>query len=156
MKLILLSPQTKPESWCQQALEAYSTKIQHFVHFEVLKPKVKKFDRDSAEKKRSFESEVLLENIAPTDYAVLFDETGKALNTDQFSKLIENRFVGNHRRLVFIVGGAYGVSEALKKRAQEKLLLAPFTLNHWVAQVVALEQIYRAFTIIKGLPYHNH
>ena len=109
-----------------------------------------------AEAKKKIESEMFFKFIKPEDLVVLLDEKGKSFSSLQFAQWMEKEGLSqSYKRIIFIIGGAFGVSDEIKKRARMTLQMGPWTLNHLVAQTVLLEQIYRAFTIIKGLPYHN-
>lgn len=155
MKFVFLKISTAKEKWSELVLENYTEKISHFVQFESISLDSNKKSRDQYDKKIQQEAEDILKVLKPDDYLVLFDENGKDFNSLQFSKEIEKLLGSGKKRVIFLIGGAFGVSDQVKERAQLKIKLAPFVLNHHVAQAVALEQIYRAFTIIKKLPYHN-
>ena len=155
MKFVFLHVSSSKEKWCEEASELYTQKLKHFTLFEVVTLSSKKLARAASSAKFQLESEEILNFLEPDDQVILFDERGKNLNSEQFSDLVQKTLMSGKRRCVWIIGGAFGVSEELKARAQAKLSLAPFVLNHQVAQIVALEQIYRAFTILKNLPYHN-
>ena len=156
MKLVLLTIVSNKEPWFLKVKDLYMEKINYFIKFEYEGFKSNKLERDNSEQKKKNESELMLKFIKPTDFVVLLDESGKFLNSIQFAKWIEKEGVqSSSKRLVFIIGGAFGVSDELKRRANMTLQMGPWTLNHLVAQTVLLEQIYRAMTIIKGLPYHN-
>lgn len=155
MKIVLLNFQTSKEPWFQNANDLYVEKIGHFNSFEVktLKPQVN--ERDQKETRVKREGEMVLSLLKPEDYLVLLDETGQSLNSLKFSESINRILVSGKRQAYFLIGGPYGVSDEVKKRANLKINLSAFTLNHLVAQVVLLEQIYRGFMILKNLPYHN-
>lgn len=155
MKFVLYNLATAKEAWADEATRLYTQKISHFNSFEVQTLKPKKSSRDEAAAKKREESESILASLSNDDYVVLFDERGKALNSIEFSKKIESILSSSKKRAVFIIGGAYGVSDEVRQRAQLVVTLSPMVMNHILAQTVALEQIYRAFTIIKNLPYHN-
>jgi 23S rRNA (pseudouridine1915-N3)-methyltransferase len=156
MKVVLLTVISNKEPWFQEARELYIEKINHFVKFELEGLKATKLERGSAERKIKAESEQMLKYLKPDDLVILLDEKGKSLSSIQFAAwLNKSGFESACKRMVFIIGGAFGVSSELKQRAQLTLQMGPWTLNHLVAQTVLLEQIYRALTIIKGLPYHN-
>lgn len=155
MKLVLYNLATAKEPWAQEAAGLYCQKISHFNSFEIHTLKAKKSSRDEADLKRKEESELILSNLSADDFVVLFDERGKTFNSIEFAKKIEHILSSSKKRAVFIIGGAYGVDDEVRKRAQLVVSLSPFVMNHLLAQTVALEQIYRAFTIIKNLPYHN-
>ncbi|MCX7929455.1 MAG: 23S rRNA (pseudouridine(1915)-N(3))-methyltransferase RlmH [Chlorobi bacterium] len=92
--------------------------------------------------------------LASDDWVVLLDERGTALGSRQLAELLE-RQLPVHRRIVFIIGGAYGVSERVRQHADMVLSLGPLTLPHELARVVLCEQLYRAMTILRGEPYHH-
>ena len=156
MKLVLLTIVSNNEPWFQQAKELYAQKINHFVPFEIEALKASKVDRGQADLKKKLESEMLLKWLKPTDFVVLLDEKGKSFDSLKLAQWYEKELAhSSSKRMVFVIGGAFGVNEELKKRAQVVLTMGPWTLNHLVAQTVLLEQIYRMMTITKGLPYHN-
>lgn len=155
MKLVLLNFQTSKENWFQEANAVYSEKISHFTSFEVKTLKTQANERDQKDVRIKKEGQAILEMLKTDDFLVLLDEKGQALTSLKFSEHL-NRILGSGKKQVyFLIGGPYGVSEEIKSRANLKINLSPFTLNHLVAQVVLLEQIYRGFTILKNLPYHN-
>lgn len=155
MKIVFYNLATAKEAWSDQACEIYLKKISHFMKLEIQNLKPKKNSRDDADYKRNEESKLLLEHLESDDFVILFDEKGKTFNSIEFSKKIENALGSSKKRLIFVIGGAYGVTEVIKSRADLSVSLSVMTMNHIMAQVVSLEQIYRAFTIIKNIPYHN-
>lgn len=142
-------------AWLKEIQAAYTKKIKPFGPFEIKEIKPKKHGRDQADFKKSAESQLLLDQLKDQDFVVLLDENGKDLNSFEFSKKMERWQNSGKKRLVFLIGGAYGASDELKARAQDSVRLSSLTMNHWMAQAVLLEQIYRAHAIQKGLPYHN-
>lgn len=157
MKIVLVSFVSSKETWFQEVKELYFKKInQHFL-FEHLELKTPKRERDHSDLKKKLEADLVLKVLKPDDYVVLMDEGGRSLSSVAFSQWLEKDVMMNSasKRVVFIIGGAYGVSDEVKKRARLKLQMGPWTFNHFVAQAVLLEQIYRALTLIKGIPYHN-
>lgn len=155
MKFVLYNLATAKEAWADEAARLYTQKISHFNPFEIQTLKPKKSSRDEAAQKKKEESELILSSLSNDDFVVLFDERGKVFNSIEFSKKIENILSSSKKRAVFIIGGAYGVSDDVRARAQLVVTLSPMVMNHLLAQTVALEQIYRAFTILRNLPYHN-
>jgi 23S rRNA (pseudouridine1915-N3)-methyltransferase len=155
LKFVLVHLSTAKEDWCEQAVALYSKKIGHFVDFEVVALKPKKASRGDEASKLQDEAETVLNFLKEGDELVIFDERGKSLTSEKFADTVRGLHESGKKRIVFVIGGAYGLHDNVKKRARVQLGLAPFVMNHLVAQVVALEQIYRSFTILKGLPYHN-
>ena len=104
--------------------------------------------------KQKQDSQNILEQLTDKDVVVVCDERGKACTSPEFAKKIEN-FCARGPRVVFVVGGAYGMSDALRARADFTLRLTDFVLPHELARVVLLEQVYRGFSILKGERYHH-
>lgn len=155
MKIVLLSIQSNKEPWFEEMAESYAKKIRHLHSFEYILLKSVKTGRDQQDFKREEESQKLLTALNAEDLVYLFDEKGRSLDSLQFSKKLEMDFMSSSKRIVFIVGGAFGVNETVKRRANQLVSLSPFVLNHLVAQTVVFEQLYRALAIQKNLPYHN-
>lgn len=143
------------EKWAETAMSVYTEKISHFINFEIKDLGSVKSSRENPENKVKAESEKLLKYFKPDDFIVLFDERGETPDSIQFAKKIEKIMNSGKKRTVFIIGGAYGVGQDVRSRANLTISLSTMVLSHLVAEVVALEQIYRAFTILKNLPYHN-
>jgi 23S rRNA (pseudouridine1915-N3)-methyltransferase len=101
------------------------------------------------------EGEKILAKLQPDDYLVLLDENGRSLSSVELANWLEKRLNQSPRRLVFLIGGAYGFSDAVYARAQEQLALSKLTFSHQMVRLFLLEQLYRAFTILKNEPYHN-
>ncbi|HWU42545.1 MAG TPA: 23S rRNA (pseudouridine(1915)-N(3))-methyltransferase RlmH [Bdellovibrio sp.] len=155
MKFVLYNLATAKEPWADEVSELYKKKISFFIPFDIQTLKAKKSSRDDADYKRNEESELLLKNIQSDDFVVLFDERGRSFNSLEFAKKIENILGSSKKRAVFVIGGAFGVNEDVRERADLKVALSPMVMNHLMAQAMSLEQLYRAFTIIKKIPYHN-
>lgn len=154
-KWALLDFKTAKEPWFDEAEQLYLKKIKPFASFEIIHLKTLKSDREEAALKKKFEEKALIEKLSSDDYIVLLDEKGKSHDSIQFSQLVEQVANSGKKRGVFIIGGAYGVTEDIKKRSQKTICLSPMTLNHLVAELVLLEQFYRAQTILNRIPYHN-
>lgn len=156
MKIVLIYVAGKAESWAGEAEEQYREKINHIFPIEFKALKAKSKDRDSADYKRETESAALLDQLESTDEVWLLDERGRiAENSHAFSKQLVRSIESGKKRLVMIIGGPFGTSEELKRRAQKIVGLSTLTMNHHLAKVVLLEQLYRALTIWRGIPYHN-
>lgn len=155
MKWALYDFKTAKEPWYDEAEALYLKKIKPYASLEVIHLKTLKSDRDEAELKKKFEEKVLLEKLTKDDFVILLDEKGKKMNSIDFSKLVQSVQESGKKRGVFIIGGAFGVSDEIKKTASRQICLSDMTMNHLVAEVMLLEQFYRAQTILKGIPYHN-
>ena len=136
-------------------IEDYTARIGHYMPFEIVTiPELRNTKSLSEEQQKAAEGELILKQIQTQDTVVLLDEHGKELRSIEFAKWLEQKR-NTARRLVFIVGGPYGFSEAVYARANEQLSLSKMTFSHQMIRLVFTEQVYRACTIIKGEPYHH-
>ncbi len=155
VKLVLVSVSGELPQWLLLAAKEYEKKISHLFPFEFHLLKSPKVPREQSDLKRVREGEALLQFLKPQDLVYLLDETGKSLDSISFSKALERDFSSGKQRVVFVVGGAFGASDALKARADVLLSLSSFVLSHHIALILVFEQLYRALAIQKNLPYHN-
>jgi 23S rRNA (pseudouridine1915-N3)-methyltransferase len=137
----------------EPAVEEYARRLSHYCRFELVELKESKatFDPGRAVEE---EGKALLQRIGPTETVVALDAGGKALSSAAFAGQL-GRFVSEGRDLAFCIGGTNGLSDAVKARARLVLSLSPMTFPHRLARVIAAEQLYRAFTLLRGEPYHR-
>ncbi len=156
MKLKLFIFETKAPEWVEIARQEYTAKLKGFQPFEIHLLKSPSADRENAEVKKKKEAEILLRQIDEKDLLILFDEAGEEFrSSEEFAKHLSRHLESGKARIAFCIGGPYGFDASVTARSQAQWSLSKLTLNHWVAQVTALEQIFRGLTIIKGIPYHN-
>lgn len=152
----ILTVSDNKEEWLTKFQTVYQKKINYFADVDVITLKPYREARDQVNEKKNRESQALLKKIEPKDYLILCDIKGKSFSSLEFAKKIEKlseNFAS--RKWVFVIGGAYGVNQELEERANERLNLSSMTMNHHLALAFLMEQIYRGFTIIKKIPYHN-
>lgn len=142
-------------SWLDLFCTEYEKKISRFFKAEIVRMRPSKDDRGQSSFKQKYEAKLFLEKFKSTDFVVVFDERGESYSSQQFSKQFERWLAGGKSRVVFCVGGAFGFDDEVRKRADKIVSLSSFIMNHHLAQAVVLEQVYRALTIQKNLPYHN-
>ena len=118
-------------------------------------PELKGVSSMSQEQIKEKEGEQILKNMKPTDDVVLLDERGEFYTSENWARHLEKKIVYNGKDSVFVIGGAYGFSDSVYKRANGMLSLSKMTFSHQIIRVIFLEQLYRAFTIMKGEPYHH-
>lgn len=155
MKIELLSLSSSNESWVTEALATYKKKISYLTDFDVVHLKPTKGARKTAQEKKLSDSELLLSYIKPHDFVIVCDEKGRSFDSMSFSKKLETVFTAGNKRILFIIGGPYGLTDDLKRKSHLQFSLSPLTFNHWLAEIVLAEQIYRALSIQRNLPYHN-
>jgi len=144
------------EAYILQGAEIYSKRISRYLGFQWIElPDVKHSNRLEPATLKDREAEAFLKQVQPTDCLVLLDERGKDLDSVAFASFVEGKTVTSVKNLVFVIGGAYGFSEAMRKRANHSIRLSSMTFSHQIIRLIFLEQLYRAFTIIRGEPYHN-
>lgn len=155
MKSVLFDFKTSKDEWFEKALQQFDKKISHYADFEVITLKTLKLDRDEADRKKTFEEGEIIKKISKDDFVILFDEKGKMLTSIGFADQITKCETSGKKRICYIIGGAFGVTDKIKQRSDLQLSLSSWVLNHLVAETVVLEQIYRAYTIKNRIPYHN-
>ena len=119
-------------------------------------PDIKNAKNMDANQLKTKEAAAVLEKLKSDDCLILLDENGKHYTSVDFSKFLEQKMQASHKRIVFLIGGAFGFSEEIYQRANYQLSLSKMTFSHQMIRVFALEQIYRAMTIMKNEPYHNN
>jgi 23S rRNA (pseudouridine1915-N3)-methyltransferase len=140
--------------YLDEGVALYEKRLKHYTSFElVILPDAK--GPLSIDALKTKEGELILNRLSKDDVLVLLDENGKHQTSIEFSKYIENQQVNSTKRLVFQIGGAFGFSDAVYNRANAKLSLSKMTFSHQMIRLFFVEQLYRAFTIIKGEKYHN-
>jgi len=139
----------------------YSRRISRRVRFGVVTlPDVRRTARTLPATIMKAEGEMLLKQFAADDYVVLLDDRGVEYDSAQFASWLGARLSGvgaasGARRLVFVIGGAYGFAPEVRARAAESVSLSRMTFSHQIVRAIFAEQLYRAFTIIHGEPYHH-
>ena len=145
------------QAFVDDGLELYIKRIKRYVNFSLNEIKTPKFSAKTPVKEiKEKEGEQILNRVGDKDnYLVLLDEKGKQLNSIKFASFLLKKMQSGKKKIVFIVGGAYGFSAAVKQRADYMLSLSEMTFSHQIIRVIFAEQLYRAFTIINKEPYHN-
>lgn len=156
MKISLWYIGKNKQAFIQEGIEFYNQKIKHYTKFEIKEfSKIKVGKNDDAAKHKKIEAEYLLSKIPPNTFLVLLDENGKKFDSVGFSKWVEGQLASMSKDIIFLIGGAYGFDQQLYQKADYKISLSAMTFSHQIIRVAFLEQLYRAFTIIKGEKYHN-
>lgn len=152
MKVTILSVGKKHADFTRDGIELYSKRVSRYSDLEwQLIPPVPIQGPSAAQS----ESQRILKALQADDYVILLDETGEQLGSEDFAHRLEQQQIRAARRVVLVIGGAYGVTEDVKKRADLLMSLGPLVMPHQLVRLVLAEQLYRAFTIIKGEPYHH-
>ncbi|MGM9804974.1 MAG: 23S rRNA (pseudouridine(1915)-N(3))-methyltransferase RlmH [Candidatus Aphodosoma sp.] len=142
--------------YMQEAVADYAGRIRHYMPFELVDvPDVRGVAKGDADALRIAEGQAVLRQLKPDDYVVLLDDKGRQYTSPQLAAEIERLSLSSARRVVYVIGGAFGFSLELYNRADALLSLSKMTFSHQMVRAVFLEQIYRAMTILRGEPYHH-
>lgn len=154
MKLRVLVVGRSSPAWADAAVEDYARRLRPWggVQEESVKPELFRGDVEAV---RVAEGARLRKRIGPRDRLIVLDERGDALSTEAFTELVERSRNGGVHQLVFALGGPYGHDPALREHAWRVVRLSSLVMNHEVARVVLYEQLYRAMTLVRGMPYHH-
>jgi len=156
MKVVLIWVGKTTESWLQQGINEYAQRLKHYIPFEIKElPVLKNAKSLEFEQIKQKEGEMILASVLPGDYLVLLDEKGKQPSSREFARFFETHMNASVKRLVFVIGGAYGFSNDVYQAAQSQVSLSRLTFSHQMVRVIFTEQVYRAMTILKGEPYHH-
>ena len=156
MKIALIVIGKTDAGYFVEAINEYKNRLIHYIPFEMeVIPDIKNAKNLSESQQKEKEGELILKTLQSGDYLVLLDEKGKEFTSMQFSAYIEKKMHTVPKRLVFVVGGPYGFSEAVYKAAGEKISLSKMTFSHQMIRLIFVEQIYRAMTILNNEPYHH-
>lgn len=154
IKLIVISKTDVP--YLQTGIDEYFSRLKHYCDFElVVIPALKNLGKASPEEIKEKEGELILKQLAKVDQTVLLDEHGKEYTSVGFSEYLQKQMNAGTRTLVFVIGGAFGFSPAVYAAATHKISLSQMTFNHQMVRLFFLEQLYRAFTILRHEKYHN-
>lgn len=156
MKITLLTVGKTDRDWVRQGLDIYVSRLKHYIPFVMTEiPELKNVSSLSKDQIKTREGELIIKNIRPTDDVILLDERGKQYSSMEFAKVLQDKISYIGKDIVFVIGGAYGFSEDVYRRADSKMSLSRMTFSHQMVRTIFAEQIYRAFTIMKGEPYHH-
>lgn len=156
MKIKLLFIGKEDAEMFQQAIDFYTKKIQFYNPFETIAiPYLKNTKSLSESEQKKREGELILKKIENGDFVVLLDENGKEKTSVDFSHFIQQNLNSGIKTVLFIIGGAYGFSDEVYERANQKLSLSRMTFPHLMTRLVFVEQMYRSFTILRNEPYHH-
>jgi 23S rRNA (pseudouridine1915-N3)-methyltransferase len=156
MKITLLLSGKTEDDYIIKGFNIYEQRLKHYISFEtVVIPALKNTKALSTEQQKEKEGDLFLKNIQSSDRLILLDENGKEYSSVSFSEFIQQQMNSGIKNLVFAVGGPYGFSDSVYKRANAKISLSKMTFSHQMVRLFFVEQIYRAMTILKNEPYHH-
>ena len=156
MKIELFVVGKTNHNYLSPGIEDYLKRINRYIQFSIRYISDAKNTKNlSQQQQKNAEGQNILVAIDNSDYVVLLDEHGKEYKSIEFASLIDKKMQTVAKRLVFVVGGPYGFSEDVYKRANEKISLSKMTFPHDLIRLIFVEQLYRAFSILNHEPYHH-
>ena len=155
MRITLMESGKTRDPFIREGVELFRKRVVHYVPFRIeTVPDLKNTKNLNMKEVQNQEGALMLKRIRPGDFLVLLDERGREHDSISFAEYL-NTLEGRVNHLVFVIGGPYGFSEDMYQRADAKLSLSRLTFSHQLVRVIFMEQLYRAYTILKGEPYHH-
>lgn len=156
MKITLILNGKTEDDYLVKGFLNYEKRLKHYTSFEIIViPALKNTKSLTVEQQKQKEGELLLKNIQTADILILLDENGKEYDSVGFSEYLQKQMNSGIKNLIFVVGGPYGFINDVYKRANGKIALSKMTFSHQMVRLFFIEQLYRAFTILKNEPYHH-
>ena len=156
MKIVLLTIGKTSEKYLIDGIAQYQKRLKHYTKFEMLEiPNLKNAKNFSNAEIIKKEGELILKQLQNSDHLVLLDDKGKDFTSPKYAQKLQQWMLSGKKKVVFVVGGAYGFSEQVYKRGNEKISLSKMTFSHQMVRLFFVEQLYRAFTILNNEPYHH-
>lgn len=144
------------EPYLEEGIALYCRKLTHYLDFQIRIFSLRKSKgKVLPQRQKDLEAALILEALQAGDFLVLLDENGRELTSRDFASFLEKKMTERAKRLIFLVGGAYGFSSALREKGSYHLSLSKMTFSHQMVRLFFVEQLYRACSIIRNEPYHN-
>lgn len=156
MKIQLMAVGRTTTPYLQEGIKMYLDRVSHYVPLEItIIPDIKKSRSLTQQQQKDLEGQAMMQRLTGGDFVVLLDEKGRRYTSRQFAAFIDKKMQTLPQRLTFIVGGPYGFSQEIYNRADQMLSLSDMTFPHEMVRLFFAEQLYRAYSIIGGEPYHH-
>lgn len=156
MQIKLLAIGKTDNKQLQTLIDDYQKRLGHYIKFSFdIIPDIKNVKNLSEKQQKQKEGELILNKVSNSDVLILLDENGKQLDSIGFSSYLQKHMNSGIKQLIFVIGGPYGFSEDVYKKAQGKLSLSKMTFSHQMVRLFIIEQLYRGFTILRNEPYHH-
>lgn len=156
MKITLLVVGKTEDKYLIEGIDKYLKRLKHYIGFNlVVIPDVKNTKNLTEAQQKTKEAELILKQVSNLDTVILLDEKGKKYTSVLFSGYLNKQMIGSVQHLIFIIGGPYGFDESVYQRANGSMSLSDMTFSHQMVRLFFVEQLYRAFSILKGEPYHH-
>lgn len=156
MKIKLITIGKTDQQELRQLQNIYTQRLGHYINFsEINIPDLKNTKNLNEQQQKAKEGDLILKELQPGDKLVLLDEKGKEFTSEGFANYLQKEMNSGLKQLVFVIGGPYGFSEEVYKKAMGKIALSKMTFSHQMIRIFFVEQLYRGFTILRNEPYHH-
>lgn len=159
MKIRIIAVGRLKEKFYEEAVNEFRKRISRFAEIEIIELADEKapenLNKADLEQIKQLEGRRIMDRIGENDFVILTDLRGKELSSTEFSDKLRSLMIGGKSRFMFIIGGSNGVSDEVFRRADYKLSFSKLTFSHQIFRIMLLEQLYRAFKIMNGEPYHK-
>ncbi len=156
MRILLLQIEKTTDSYVQTGIKIYENRLKNYIQFDTETIVMNKQVRQkSIEEQKKAESIEILKVIEPSDFLVCLDEHGKQFSSLNFAEFLNKRMSSGCKRVVFLIGGPFGIDQSILKNCQYILSLSEMTFSHQMIRLFFTEQLYRGFTILKNEKYHH-
>lgn len=156
MKITLLVIGKTDAAYLRDGIEKYVKRLKHYIQFElVVIPDIRQSKNLTVDLQKTKEGELIISKLSAGRELHLFDERGKSYTSIDFAGFLQQKMLSSVKELIFVIGGPYGFSDDVYQKASSKISLSKLTFSHQMVRLLCVEQIYRAFTILKGEPYHH-
>ena len=156
MQIKLIAVRKTDLAELNKLISVYQNRLSHYIKFsfEII-PDIKNSKNLSEKKRKEKEGELILKKICDSDFVILLDENGSEMNSIKFSNFLQKKMNSGLKRLILVIGGPYGFSQSIYNKSFTKLAVSKMTFSHQMVRLFVIEQLYRAFTILKNEPYHH-
>ena len=156
MRITLLQIDKTQDSYLAEGIETYTKRLKNYTTLEVTTINVPKAVRQrSFNEQKAEEAKLIFNHVSSDDFLILLDDKGKEYTSPEFSKFIAQKQNASTKRIIFLIGGPFGFDSKIYERANFKLSFSKMTFSHQMIRLFFVEQLYRAFTILKGEKYHH-
>ncbi|MCK4677660.1 MAG: 23S rRNA (pseudouridine(1915)-N(3))-methyltransferase RlmH [Bacteroidales bacterium] len=156
MKITILLIGKTEKDYLKKELDLFENRLKHYIPVEVnIIPAIKSSKNLSIKMHKLAEAELILKQIKPDDHVILLDEKGKQYSSEEFASFIQGRLNTGIENLLFVIGGPFGFHEKIYEKANSVISLSKMTFSHQMIRLLFIEQLYRAFTILRNEKYHH-
>ncbi|MFN8153665.1 MAG: 23S rRNA (pseudouridine(1915)-N(3))-methyltransferase RlmH [Bacteroidia bacterium] len=155
MKIKVVALNKTDKGWIQEGVDTFFQRVKRYISIEIFIVEGQTSLKKSPQEVMRDEGQKLLKMLRTGDFVVLLDEKGKRFGSEEFAGWLNQKMIHVSGDLVFLIGGAYGFDQSVRDRANETISLSDMTFTHQMIRILFLEQLYRAFTILRNEPYHH-